>query len=275
MANTPILDIPQVASNQNQKEATINTAIAVLEAACNDVELVTSSGAAVTVTKAVFTRHFHLRFANLASGAVVTVPATARFFALSNEGAGPITIKTAAEPAGLTVVVEAGIRALLVSDGTNIHAVTSGMGQSGGFGAFAGMGEVSTGQVLRHDGAAWGPADVGVEHAFFHDGVVGADALLYRRVIVQSERLFSDFNGSRGVADVAPGSTAVLPVYKNAAQVGSITFASGQTQPTFSTDAGSGSTTISLLPGDVLSVRAPAASTGLGDVAVTLKGVSL
>ena len=80
---------------------------------------------------------------------------------------------------------------------------------------------------------------------------------------------------ARGVADAAPTSTAALAVFKNGAQVGTITFAVGQTQPTFSTNMGPGSTSISLLPGDVLSVRAPATATALADAAVTLKGVIL
>ena len=273
MANTPILDIVQVGANQNQKETTINTAIAVIEAACNDVKAF-SGGGNRTLTKAEFTRNFHMRFTGVSTTATVTVPATPRFFALSNEGSGVITVKTAAT-SGLTVTVEAGIRALLISDGTNIHAVTSGMGQSGGFGAFAGMGDVTAGQVLRYDGAAWGPADVVVEHAFFFAGAPTANQLLYRKVTTQPERLFSDFNGSRGVADAAPTSTAALAVFKNGAQVGTITFAVGQTQPTFSTNMGPGSTSISLLPGDVLSVRAPATATALADAAVTLKGVIL
>lgn len=273
MANTPILDIVQVATNQNQKETTINTGFAVLEAACNDALVIIGSGNR-TVTKAQFTRSFHLRFTGVSGTATITVPQTPRFFALSNEGSGVITVTTGAVGA-LTVEVAAGIRALLISDGTNIHAVTSGMGQSGGFGAFVGMEDASTGQVLRYDGSAWGPADVVSEHAFFLSGAPAADQLLYRKAITQPERLFSDFNGSRGAADAAPSSAAVLRVYKNATQVGTITFAGGASAPAFSTNMGSGSATVSLLPGDIVSIRAPSTSTDLGDVAVTLKGVIL
>ena len=272
MPNTPILDIVQVAPNQNQKEATINTAIAVLEAAISDAELLTVSGTA-TVSKAAFTRNFHLRV-NATAATVMTLPVTPRFFAVSNEGAAALTIRTPAEAAS-TVVVEPGIRALLLSDGVDVYAVTSGMGQAGGFGAFAGMADASAGQVLRFDGAAWGPADLVSEHAFSVNGGIVQDAVLYRKVITQPERLFSDFNGSRGIAEDTASSATTLRVFKGPAQIGVITFAPGQAQATFSTDRGAGSTTVSLLPGDVLVVRGPEAASTLGDVAVTLKGVIL
>jgi hypothetical protein len=55
---TPILHLPEVAPNQDQKEATINTAIAILEAAMNDTLPVNVTAGDVDLTQDQFTRWF-------------------------------------------------------------------------------------------------------------------------------------------------------------------------------------------------------------------------
>lgn len=275
MANTPILDMVQVATNQNQKEATINTALAILEAACNDMDVFTM-GSNRLLTKAQFTRAFHIRLTTATVPRVLTVPATPRFFAVSNEGSAAITVITDATVPGTTVVVEPGIRALLVSDGTNIYAITSGMGTSGGFGAFVGMDDASAGQVLKYDGAAWGPADLVAEHDVFLFGLNPANRTVYRKVITQDQRLFADFSGSAGSAGALATAATVYTVKKNGVTIGTVTFGAGSATPTFSTDVGAGSVSVLFAPGNVLSIEAPAsADATLFDIAFTLKGVFL
>lgn len=265
----------QVATNQNQKETTINTALAVLEAAGNDFEVVSMTGN-VTLTKAQYTRNFHLRLTAATVARVLTIPATPRFFAVSNEGAAPVTVITSATVPGSTVVVEPGIRALLVTDGTDVYAITSGMGSSGGFGDFVGMDDASAGQVLKYNGSAWGPADVVAEHDVFIWDLITANRTVYRRVVTEPQRLFSDFSGSQGSAGVAATAETIFTVKRNGVTVGTVKFTAGATAPTFSTDVGTGSTSITLAPGQVLSVHAPAtADATLFDTAFTLKGVFL
>jgi hypothetical protein len=59
---TPLLHLPEVASNQDQKEATINTAIAILEAAMNDTLTVSLASGDVTLNTDQFTKYFHHQF---------------------------------------------------------------------------------------------------------------------------------------------------------------------------------------------------------------------
>ncbi|USN15482.1 putative tail protein [Brevundimonas phage vB_BpoS-Kikimora] len=122
MANTPILDIPQVSPNQNQKETTINTAISILEQATNTSFAIALTGDR-TLTKAQFTRAFHLRFSGQPAAAVITLPTTARFFAASNEGSANLTLRSS--PTGATVVLAAGDRRLVLSDGADVFFLTA------------------------------------------------------------------------------------------------------------------------------------------------------
>ncbi|USN14923.1 putative tail protein [Brevundimonas phage vB_BpoS-Domovoi] len=123
MANSPILDIIQVSPNQNQKETTINTAVAVLEQAANAQRVIALTTVAKTLTKAEFTRAFHLRFSGHAVPLVVTLPATPRFFAASNEGTGALTLQCS--PTGASVALPAGARRLVVSDGVDVFLLTA------------------------------------------------------------------------------------------------------------------------------------------------------
>lgn len=122
MANTPILDIPQVSPNQNQKETTINTAISVVEQASNAALAIALTGDR-TLTKAQFTRAFHLRFSGQPAAAVITLPATPRFFAASNEGTANLTVRCT--PTGASVVLAAGDRRMVLSDGADVFFLTA------------------------------------------------------------------------------------------------------------------------------------------------------
>ena len=124
MANSPILDIPQVSPNQNQKETTLNTAVAILEQAANASASITLAAAPKTLTKAEFTRAFHLRFSGHAVPLIVTLPATARFFVASNEGTGALTLRCA-PGTGAAAVLPAGERRLVLSDGVDAFLLSA------------------------------------------------------------------------------------------------------------------------------------------------------
>lgn len=278
MANTPILNLPQVAPNQNQKEATINTAMGILEAACNDELGVSMAGGNRTLNTTEFTRAFHLQFSAQTAARVVTIPATDRFFAASNNGTFNLTLKTPSASAA-TVILEPGKRVLVISDGVNVVAISAGVSTLANLSDVVGASDASAGQLMAYDasGETWGPIDNFCDFSVFKPGQPSAAEPLFRQKMTRSVRLLSDFSGSQGDVTVpATAGAAAFQVFKNATIVGTISFATGSATPTFSTDTGSGSSSITLAPGDILTIEAPAsADPDLADIAITLKGVYL
>jgi hypothetical protein len=274
---TPILSLPQVASNQNQKEATINSALAILEAACNDDISLSLASANKSLTTTEFTRSFFLKFTGHSVARVVTIPATPRFFAVYNAGTGNVTIQ-AVGSAGATVIVEPSKRVLIFTDGVDVVAISAGVSLLSSLTDVVGAADASGGQLLAFDGTAskWGPIDYGSDHSVFVAGSPTASQKVYRRRFVRAARLFSDFAGSSGGADVAATGSTVFNVYKNATLVGTVTYAAAGTVPTFSTNVGSGSVSVTFAAGDTVTVIAPASPDAtLAGLDFTLKGVFL
>lgn len=126
---TPILQLPLVQPNQNQKEATINSALVILEAAGNDAQVVTVvANANQVLTQDGFTRRMMQRITGHTADITVRTPALKRFFVGANEGTGAVIFY----PQGGTALangaeVPAGKISLLMSDGVNIRALTSGV----------------------------------------------------------------------------------------------------------------------------------------------------
>jgi hypothetical protein len=132
-AYTPILNIPQVASNQTSKEVTINTGIAILEAAANDfIELDASAGNVVLTTDQ-YTKYFMLRVQGHTVSRNLDTPALAgtftgkRFFIVSNEGTASVVVRPSGSSSG-TITVAASKIVILQNDGTTLRAVSSGVG---------------------------------------------------------------------------------------------------------------------------------------------------
>lgn len=150
---TPILHLPEVASNQEQKEATINTALAILEAAMNDTLAVSVASGDVTLTEELFTHYFLFQ----ATGAIspttrhIIVPPTSRWFSVENKTNGTITVGTGITGT-LPVELASGRIGLIVSDGTNVRVVVPDPGT--GLGVLADLSDVSgvptDGQLLRY-----------------------------------------------------------------------------------------------------------------------------
>jgi hypothetical protein len=128
---TPLLHLPEVASNQDQKEATINTAIAILEAAMNDTLVVSLASGDVTLNTDQFTKYFHHQFSGNTVARTVSIPNTPRWFAVENLGSASITFEVTGAP-GLTAELASGKIGLVVSDGTDVRFVvpdpTGGVG---------------------------------------------------------------------------------------------------------------------------------------------------
>lgn len=275
MANSEILNLPLVAPNQNQKETTINSALAILEAASNDETAFSMASGNRTLNTNDYTRAFHLQFTGQTAARVVTLPTTLRFFAASNNGAYDLTFKTPGS-SGTTVIVAAGKRVLLLSDGLNVLAVSSGVSTLANLSDVAGT--PSDGQLLRYeaDTSNWNPADDIFDPHFFAPGLIQPEQVVFKQRMVRAARLFSDFSGSQGDATAPATDVTTFEVYKNATLAGTIVFAVSATAPTFSTDTGGGASSITLAPGDLLTIVAsPYPDAAIADVSVTLKGVYL
>ena len=118
MTTTPILGIPEVAINQNQKETTINNAIVWLEGAAND-ELAVSlaTGNAATVSGPQFTQFQVFVVTGHTAAAHLTVPLIKRMFNVDNTGGSfPVTVGGAT---GATVAVPAGVLQQINCNGTS------------------------------------------------------------------------------------------------------------------------------------------------------------
>lgn len=277
MTTTPILSMPQVAANQNQKETTINSALAILEAACNDNGAFNLATGNLSMVVADFTRHFHLVFSGQTAARTVTFPATVRFFAVSNTGTFNLTLKTSAA-GGATLTVEPSKRVLVISNGTDLVAISAGIDLLASLSDVVGAADASAGQLLAFDGTSstWGPVDSVCDVSFFAAGVPTANQVVHHYIFTRSARLFSDFNGSQAKAGVAATANSTFSVYKNGVLAGVLSIAAGATAVTFSTDTGSGSTSVTFAPTDILTVKAQATPDAtLADVVATLKGVYL
>ncbi|UTC29889.1 putative tail protein [Bajunvirus bajun] len=161
MADTPILKLPQVAPGQNQKELTINTALAILEAAMNDSLVHTGKTANFTLNEDQWTRYFLHRVSGNTTAITMTVPARERLFVVSNEGTAALTITPAGGSAGNSAEVPFGKIVLLVNDGVNIYAISSGVGRLQDLSDVDGTGAVD-GMILSYEstGEKWVPVTV-------------------------------------------------------------------------------------------------------------------
>ncbi|UTU10023.1 putative tail protein [Caulobacter phage RB23] len=157
---TPMLHLPLVAPNQDQKEATINTALAILEAANNDTLQVSLSAGDVTLNTDQFTKYFHHQFYGHTTARSVTLPDTNRWFAVENQGTATITFVISGS-SGLSAELASGKIGLVVSDGTDLRFVVPD--PTSGLGLLSDLSDVdggqTDGQLLRWSNAesAWKP----------------------------------------------------------------------------------------------------------------------
>jgi hypothetical protein len=275
MTTTPILNLPQVASNQNQKETTINTAMAILEAAMNDAVGISLASGNHTLTTDEFTKFFHQKYSGQTAARQVTIPTTKRWFAASNTGAFDITIKCNGS-VGATLTLAAGKRVLALSDGVDVVAISQGVSSLQDLSDVVGAADASAGQLLGFDATTgtWTPVDNPADLLAFVAGAPSASQKLTGRIFARAARYSSDFNQSQVKAGVAATAAATFNVKKNGTLVGTIHFAIGATVATFSTDVGAGSVSVSVAIGDVLTIEAPATPDAtLADISFCLKGV--
>lgn len=157
---TPDLHLPLVAPNQDQKETTINTALAILEASANDSVLISLASGNVTLNDDQYTKYFLHQFNGNSVVRTVTLPNTRRWFAVENLGSASITFKITGST-GLTLDLPSGKIGLAVSDGVDLRYVVPD--PTGGLGLLTDLSDVTgvptDGQLLRWFAAesSWKP----------------------------------------------------------------------------------------------------------------------
>lgn len=123
MSNTPLLQLPQVAANQNQKEVTINDDVLGLENATQASAPVNLSSGTVTLTATQFAAGFNFLCSGQTAPATLIVPLTDRFFSVENsDPTNAVLVKGAT---GATVTVPPSTTVFCVCDGTGIIAGTA------------------------------------------------------------------------------------------------------------------------------------------------------
>jgi hypothetical protein len=120
MANTLYLNIPQVSANQNQKEVTINSGIAALEAALCSSLIITFASANVTLSATQFAGNIMFRVQGTLTGNSLIFPATVggnptnRLICVTNETTTPVTLSMGT---GTTVSLPGGVNAFVYVNG--------------------------------------------------------------------------------------------------------------------------------------------------------------
>lgn len=195
---TAILNVTTVATNQNQKEQTINDAIVALEEASNALLPVDMVDGDTTVTTEVFTRAVVLRTINAPAAHVLTVPDTPRSFILVNACSYTVEVTNGV---AATVEVAAGSKAHLISDDT--------------------LG------ILLVDGGIL--AARRLKFAYGSSELLGDGASLQYPVFLPDDVQFSADFATDMVVNVIepPTSTAVLNVMKNSSVIGTISISTG------------------------------------------------
>lgn len=238
------LNITPVTSGQNNKEITINDADSALELATQKVLAVDMAAGNVTLTASQFTRNATFLCSGLTTARTLNVPqdvgagaGTAhRTFTVINNSDYTLTVKGATTGTG--VALEKSRSALLVSNGAEVYAGTSGLGNTGiRIGAFV-------------------PGDI-----------IDA-ALLLRYEVVSGFTLPAGLTESKGhLVSTPEGGNLSLSIAKNGTNIGSIDFTDGANVATFSLASSN-----TFFPGDYLTITAPADVYGAADLSFTLLG---
>lgn len=130
MANSPLLQIPQVAPNQSSKEVTINDGVAILERSLNDLGTLDLSAGNGNLDITNYTRAFLIRCSGHSVARDVTVPLSKRFFSVHNAGTGIVTVKPISG-GGSTVAIPVGSLAVLFNDGAGLIKISDSAASAG------------------------------------------------------------------------------------------------------------------------------------------------
>lgn len=238
------LDLSQVASNQDQKEVTINDQAGELDAAVTEQDTISvTSTNAYTLSNTEFRRNVYLvidedSVTPATADITITCPAVQRgLFIVRNDTAFVVTVEISGQPGDSPTIV-AGSTTLLSCDDTNIE-------QPAGSGSGA-------------------PYDVG--SAF--GGTPSASEVVMQFVFPRAVTLPKDLPASQGTAGTASTGTATFDIKKNSADIGDMVFTASATA-TFVLSADN-----SFAAGDLLEIVAPASPDAtLADLVFTIAGI--
>ncbi len=124
MTTDPYLGFTLVASSQNQKEVTFNANDMQLSAAMNANLAIVFTANARTLTALEFTSYFVFVCGALTGTGTLTVPQTARFFAVDNSANGAHGVTVEATLTGSFATVPASGFKLMYSDGASVKLFT-------------------------------------------------------------------------------------------------------------------------------------------------------
>lgn len=249
MSYSTILQIPEIAENQNNKYISHNNAISYLEQAAHAKLSKTTSGTTaitLTATECVRYRHYHIGagtesgtfnlvfLGEIDGGGLVNAQ---REFVVSNQSTKSVVVKS--DAAGTTVTLTAGQKALIRQDHDDMSI------------------------IMRYEGSTL-PYDVGCSITGKPDDNVEVMKFMAVRAIDFPD----DFAGSYGHCGTNPTSTATFTIKKNGSSIGSISINTSGVF-TFVTTG----TTTSLSAGDRISVQTPTPQDAtLADVSWTFLG---
>lgn len=233
MSTTTLLQITEVASNQNNKEVTINDAFVKIERSLNDILVLDFSGGDVTLNSSDATSYGVFVCTLAAAAANLIVPSSKRIFGVKNDSGSTITVKTAT---GTGTPVEDASRAVLFCDGTDAFYFASGAQPSSLF------------------------YDLG-----FQFMGLPLDGETQEFLAVRAFTLPAAGGGSLAKANAPATADATFSIKKNGTEVGIITFASSSSTGTFTVAAD-----VAFAISDILSVVGPSpADTTLSDIVTT------
>lgn len=247
MSFSSILNIPEIAQNQNNKYITHNNAISYLEQASNARLLKTVAGVAdVTLTAAECTRY---RYYKLSGGSgnhnlvflgeidLLAVNNANREVIVENATIYVTTIKS--DAAGTTVTLQAGQKALVRQDHDDFTL------------------------ILLYAGSTV-PYDIGVSIT----GLPDDNVEVMKFVAVRTIDFADDFGGSRGHVGVNPTATSIFSVSKNGSAIGTISISTSGVFTFVTTGAG-----VNLVAGDRIAIQSPTPQDAtLANVAIILFG---
>lgn len=123
MANSPLLQIPQVAPNQSNKETTINDGFSIIERSLNDIRGIDMTAGDVELNIEDYTRAFLFEVSGNAAPADLTVPASTRLFSVYNAGTQTVTV-ICKDSVGMTADIPAESYVVLFNNGTDIRKIS-------------------------------------------------------------------------------------------------------------------------------------------------------
>lgn len=233
------LNLSQVASNQQQKEITINDATDKLDLALTDTVDVNLASGNVTMTAGDVRENIRARAINNAVARDLTLPAIKRLLVVQNDGSATLSVKVGSG----TVTIVASAARLVYTDGSanGIVAITPDIA-----------------------GAGTQPYDIGAQLS----GAPTASLVMLRFKFPRAVSFPSGLTSSQGTAGTAATAQTDFDIRKNGASVGTMRFAAAGTAASFIMASAQ-----SFAASDLLTLIAPASPDAtLADIAFVLAG---